>query len=389
MGNTPAKPNGAKNPRIKLDLTEEQKGAHRLFHKYDVNFLVGKFGCLGKGTKVIMYDGSLKNAEDVEVGDLLMGPDSTPRTVLELKRGRQQMYTVHQNRGISYTVNEDHILSLKKVEPAIHPRRTDENGKRYFDRSLPPIHEKKVSVLNISVKDYLAKKSKIGLQGYIADGIDFEKKDLKIPPYYFGLWLADGSTSNIKQITTTDQEILDYLTELDPNLYQRTHDRISYFLNEDEVGYHEPFKELYSLTSTIKLKEKYIPQEYLTSSYEDRMELLSGIIDGDGYYHEEGKGYEIVQKHKYLSEQIVWLCRSLGFRTSFKEKVATMNRSDGSVYKCDVYRVAFYPHKLLNTKISRKTYICDRKQVKNPLHTNIKIEKGIVDDFYGFIYSRV
>ena len=50
--------------------------------------------CLGKGTKVLMYDGSLKKVEDIEVGDLLMGDDSTPRTVLSLARGREKMYWV-------------------------------------------------------------------------------------------------------------------------------------------------------------------------------------------------------------------------------------------------------------------------------------------------------
>lgn len=44
MSQTPPKPNGAKNPRIKLDFTDEQKAAHSLFHRHDVNFLVGKFG---------------------------------------------------------------------------------------------------------------------------------------------------------------------------------------------------------------------------------------------------------------------------------------------------------------------------------------------------------
>lgn len=44
MANTPPKPNGAKNPRLNIGLNDEQKEAHALFHQYDVNFLVGKFG---------------------------------------------------------------------------------------------------------------------------------------------------------------------------------------------------------------------------------------------------------------------------------------------------------------------------------------------------------
>jgi len=70
--------------------------------------------CLGKGTKVVMYDGTLKRVEDVKVGDLLMGDDSTPRRVLSLARGREEMYWVRQNKGVDYRVNKSHILSLKR-----------------------------------------------------------------------------------------------------------------------------------------------------------------------------------------------------------------------------------------------------------------------------------
>ena len=44
-------------------------------------------GCHAAGTKILMFDGSLKNAEDIQRGDLLMGPDSKPRRVLSLVSG--------------------------------------------------------------------------------------------------------------------------------------------------------------------------------------------------------------------------------------------------------------------------------------------------------------
>mgnify|MGYP003587763647 CR=1 FL=1 len=42
---------------------------------------IEEFGCHLKGTKVLMYDGSIKNVEDIKVGDTLMGDDNTPRKV--------------------------------------------------------------------------------------------------------------------------------------------------------------------------------------------------------------------------------------------------------------------------------------------------------------------
>jgi hypothetical protein len=44
-------------------------------------------GCHAPGTKVIMYDGSIKKVEDIRIGDILMGNDGTPRNVIELHSG--------------------------------------------------------------------------------------------------------------------------------------------------------------------------------------------------------------------------------------------------------------------------------------------------------------
>ncbi len=50
----------------------------------------------GLSTKVLMFDGTLKNVEDVAVGDKLMGDDSTPRNVLSITSGKEQMYWVRK-----------------------------------------------------------------------------------------------------------------------------------------------------------------------------------------------------------------------------------------------------------------------------------------------------
>lgn len=69
--------------------------------------------CLGKSTKVLMYDGHFELVENIKVGDVLMGDDSTPRNVLSLARGREQMYKISSDKGDEYICNESHILSLK------------------------------------------------------------------------------------------------------------------------------------------------------------------------------------------------------------------------------------------------------------------------------------
>lgn len=75
--------------------------------------------CLGRGTPVLMYDGRVLPVEQVVVGDLLMGPDSTPRVVQSLATGSEQLYKVTPVKGDPYVVNESHILSLRNVRGVV------------------------------------------------------------------------------------------------------------------------------------------------------------------------------------------------------------------------------------------------------------------------------
>ena len=45
-----------------------------------------------------MYDGTIKKVQNIVVGDILMGDDSTPRNVLTLARGRETMYTIREKK---------------------------------------------------------------------------------------------------------------------------------------------------------------------------------------------------------------------------------------------------------------------------------------------------
>ena len=325
--------------------------------------------CLGFGTKVLMYSGELKRVENIEVGELLMGDDSTPRKVLSLARGREEMYWVRQNKGIDYRVNKSHILSLK--------RSRNEGKHKHGD------------ILNISVEEYLQKsnKFKTNYKGYSV-AVDFSEKELEIEPYFLGLWLGDGTSSNV-EIATKDSEIVNYLGKYA--------DRLSLFLNSYFTDDRCPMyrigkgytggdvKKDISLQKKLRdmklLNNKHIPKNYLINSRKNRLELLAGLIDSDGYYDDKFHVMEITQKLKPLAEQIKFLADSLGFRCSFKSKIAQI-KSIG--YKCEVYRVRIVGNlDEIPTKIARKQ-ARPLASNRNHQHTGIKVEFDKVDDYYGF-----
>lgn len=71
--------------------------------------------CFRAGTRVLMYDGSARAVEAVDVGDLVMGDDGSPRRVLTLARGVDELFTLVPRRegDPSMTVTREHVLVLQ------------------------------------------------------------------------------------------------------------------------------------------------------------------------------------------------------------------------------------------------------------------------------------
>lgn len=362
----------------KLQLNEEQKLAKDLIIHNQIVVITGNAGCLSKGTKVFMYDGTFKPVEEIVVGDQLMGIDSKPRNVLELKRGQEQMYWVRQIRGIDYRVNESHILSLKRVQSAKYSRKT-ENNKRVFDYNKEPLHYKKESTVNMSVLDYINVGNKKQYKGYISECIEFTNREVDIDPYYLGLWLGDGNKNCIREITTNDTEIINYLIDLgarkSPSKYK--------WILPSNLNMNNAVKKYFLVENVSKIKEKIVPEDYIFNSKENRLQLLAGILDSDGHYVIKGKYYDLTLKDKSLAENITFISRSLGYKTNFRSRIATMKRKDGTIYSCKVYRITIIPTDIIPCKIERKK---NKKlsDFKNRSLTGIKIEKDIVDEYYGF-----
>ncbi|WP_456380940.1 replicative DNA helicase [Hydrogenimonas sp.] len=324
--------------------------------------------CLGKGTRVLMYDGSLKKVEDVKVGDLLMGDDSTPRRVLSIARGRETMYWIRQNRGIDYRVNESHILSLR--------RSRNEGGHKHGE------------VLNISVKEYLKKsdKFKSNYKGYKV-AVEFPEKDIPVDPYFLGIWLGDGRSRDVR-IATEDREVVEYLETyaaklgLQLSLYAAEGKCPMYGITN---GRHVDPRS-HSLQGRLRslglLEEKRIPKSYIANTRQIRLELLAGLIDSDGYYDDRYHVMEITQKSRTFAEDIKLLADTLGFRTSLVAKKATIRDRE---FETEVYRVRIVGDlDEIPTKIPRKR-ARPRKAVRDVTHTGIRVERDRVDDYYGFV----
>lgn len=343
-------------------------------------------GCHAKGQGILMHSGEIKPVEEILVGELLMGPDSKPRKVLELKRGYDKLYKIKPTKGEEWVVNGDHILSIKKT-------REKKNGE--------------MSVVNIPVKEYL-KSSKWfkHLAKQYRVGVDFpiSKKKLDIPPYIFGLWLGDGhsETGHVRSGITVGsgdpeikEEFISYLTKIgEGHSFKQKY-------REDREGNKVKVKAIdifasNGLTGGVRVNKfnkllnqlgvvsgnKFIPPKYLTSNRNNRLELLAGLLDSDGSMHLNG--FDFINKNKKLSDGVCFLARSLGLAAYMKEcrKRCTTTNVWGTYFRvsisgnCDII-----PNRLPRKKASK------RKIKKDALSTGFKVSYQGEGEFFGFEVS--
>ncbi len=326
--------------------------------------------CFGKGTPILMYSGAIKAVEDIQVGDVLMGDDSTPRHVLSLARGREAMYWVRQNKAIDYRVNESHILSLK--------------------RSRNEGQHKNGDVLNIPLTDYVQASAKFrsNYKGYKV-AVEFTEQALPICPYFLGLWLGNSSSTS-GDIATTDKEVVDYLHSYAQQLALHLTEKAAtdrqgknqYRVYSLESQHHCSLQKI--LTELNLLNNKHIPALFLANSRAHRLQLLAGLCDSNGHYARQYKMFDITQENPLLAKQIKLLCDSLGFRTSLTAKQAKL-KTHGVDSKDTVYRVRFSGNlQEIPVKIPRKKAAAWTSH-RTWLQTGLRIEYDKVDDYYGFV----
>jgi superfamily II DNA or RNA helicase len=321
--------------------------------------------CLGKGTPVLMFDGTIKPVEEITAGHLLMGPDSRPRRVLSTTKGFGPLYRVTPVKGDSYVVNDAHILSMVI------------SG----DKSVAGF--KAGSVVNMPVTEYLAQS---GHFKHCAKGwrtaVDWPEREVSIDPYWLGLWLGDGS-SRCTTIYKPDAEVAEYVQSYAARLGLRYacveagSKCPGHSISSQGGPNQNPLKD--SLRSYDLLLNKHIPLEYIANSRPVRVALMAGLIDSDG--HAEHGGIDFVFSSERLASDVAKLARSLGLAAYLKpcRKTCTNNGKTGDYFRISVSGdLSEYP-----VRIGRKKS-APRQQRKDVLRTGIKVTPESEGDYYGF-----
>jgi hypothetical protein len=302
---------------------------------------LGSGKCLALNTPLIMYDGTIKMVQHIVEGDLLMGDDSTPRTVTSLARGFDKMYNVHQYTGDDYTVNSEHILCLK-IEG--YPE-MKENGQ--FSIQIEWIEN------NTFCSKTFVRNDEITYVRFRYAAETFMQAILKNPL----------TNSDIIEI-----DIQDYLALPNTKKSRLMGYKVPVVFKEafHEITPRNKGKEL----CDIKTGPNHIPLSYKCSSRKHRLELLGGILDTIGRCVKNG--YLVFHPDMSFIKDIMFVCRSLGI-------VCELQKDD---HKCSHIMIWGKGHHLIPTDIGH--YLPEFENSETLLTTSIEVTYVGDENYYGF-----
>lgn len=156
----------------------------------------------------------------------------------------------------------------------------------------------------------------------VAEAWEIPEAVLPIDPYVLGVWLGDGNSAD-GYITSADPEIL---------------------YGVDQAGF--PVSKMSSsryrwkadgLTAALRanglLKDKHVPECYFWASPAQRLALLQGLLDTDGYATKRG-GCQFSNTRRVLADAVWRLASSLGAKPKRTTTRARLNGRDiGPLYE--------------------------------------------------------
>lgn len=277
--------------------------------------------------------------KDLQEGDLIIGEDGKPtKVLLKSEIFNKAMYRLHLRDGRTLDVSEDHINVI------IHRRTkrikgTDKKVTVYERRELTT---KELLDVKLFSTRKPTKKTPSGIERLVwipsAEAVDLPERDLPVDPYTLGLIIGDGSICKETGYSriTSDENDWDFYKDQIPyelgSVYRDKRRPNVLFVGIKGIG-----KKIKSLGLCQDSYGKFIPEEYFLGSKEQRLALLRGLIDTDGWV--KGSQVEFSSVSKRLVEDVKRLVFSLGGSCTQKEKI----NAAGNVSHCLKIFISYNP----------------------------------------------
>jgi len=294
-------------------------------------FMPGRVGKAQPVDSLVLTENGFKKMGEIKIGDTVISGSGEKCNITGIfPQGVKDVYRITFTDGTSAECCKEHLWKVQTNE----------------DRRIRPERGKtEQSYRIVELKNMIGDlKLSTGENKYSVDyanPVQFDKKELKVPPYVLGALIGDGSlTGGNCAICNPEIDIIKKIKK-----YCNGYAKISTYKSENRcprfslVGNNIRKDLRYYDLLEKKSYEKSIPYDYLHSCVEDRIELLRGLCDTDGSVKKNSAFIDYSTSSKQLSEDVVYLVQSLGGRATVKKSESHYIK-DGKKINCkDRYRI--------------------------------------------------
>lgn len=269
---------------------------------------------------------------EMEIGSQVSCPDGTVARVIQTwDRGVMPVFRLTFSDGASCLAAGDHLWLARKTVNAVKADR------RYF-----PFEEADRTVFKLFTTEMLSNEVgrtqnaiHVPLTQPVSFTRSFRGEGRSVPPYVLGVLLGDGTfRNNTLTFCSGDAEIPSRVSSaLRIDLVRGAKMGTDAFNYSIPAASGVPAK-IWAMGLRGKgSADKFIPEPYVLSSEEDRLELLRGLMDTDGYVDSRGHA-SFTSASKRMAEQVQWIGRSLGYKASLTSGPSGYRKPDGEYVEC-------------------------------------------------------
>lgn len=244
----------------------------------------------------ILTDNGWKTMGTIEVGDIVYDKDGKKCKVLHTSE-------VHHRKCYEITFNNKDKIIADNEHRWLITFGDDTRGFKNDVMTTEEIHSYLQQFKSSKISPYKIPKI------YNAKPIVNDNIQLPIDPYVLGCWLSDGHKSDGK-ITNKYDEIWN---EIEKRGYELGKD-VSQG-GADKAKTRTIFGLSIELRKIGLLGNKHIPDIYLNASFEQRLDLLRGLMDTDGYYSKARNCFVMSTTQEWQVKATKIIASSLGFKT--------------------------------------------------------------------------
>lgn len=328
--------------------------------------------------KILTPDG-WKLMGEINPGDMVIAADGSSVPVIGVfPQGEKEIFEVEFSDGAKTRCCDEHLWFTQTELDRKKERYARRNGKeRNIPGTVKPLSEIRTTLVYQTQKNHRVP---------IAAPAQHPERNFLIDPYIMGVLIGDGCfrADNVT-FTPGDDEIANNVAEIikdrglpvEVNPYRSSNRAQTWGLCRTNAAAPNVFRtelETLGLFGRVS-QEKFVPEPYLYASAEQRLSLLRGLMDTDGYVSRDGITVQFSSSSERLANDVRQIVQSLGGIAWIGSKIPTYTHNGEKREGCRSYTVSMrLPAEMNPFRLARKVERVSPKSRYLPVRYIVRVE---------------